>query len=207
MLPLTPGPLTSQPIHSTLTCPIFHLLCLCQPRVASWAIIAWCPPRPAMSDLFCRRLLEGGTSELLRSTLNFLHCQPHESREASWDFHSPWAVALNTQNILLWSSLATPPSLTPHCDSLQLRPQVPLTGLLSSRLEAEGMESQTTIKQRRALWEAPSRFNPSCQTEVLPKVCAETRGQCLPAWPGGCGPAGASCLALRASRRAQSAGR
>lgn len=55
-----------------------------------------------MSGLFCRKPLEGGTSELLRSTLTFLYYPPGESREASWDFHYPWAVALNTYNILLF---------------------------------------------------------------------------------------------------------
>lgn len=152
-----------------------------------------------MSGHFCRKPLEGGTSELLRSTLTFLYYQSRESREASWDFHYPWAVALNTYNILLWSSLATPPSLSPYCDIRQLIPHVPKTGLLPSWLEAAGMQNQTTIKLRRALQEALSPFNPSCQTEVLPKVWDETRGQCLTARPGGCGPAGASCLAMRAS--------
>lgn len=59
------------------------------------------------------------------------------------------------------------------------------------------MEGQTTIKQRRCL-RRPC-LNPSCQTEVVPKVCDETCGQWLSGWPGGCGLAGAGCLALRAS--------
>lgn len=40
-----------------------------------------------MSGLFCRKPLERGTSELLRSILTFLYYTPRESREASWDFH------------------------------------------------------------------------------------------------------------------------
>lgn len=90
--------------------------------------------------------------------------------------------------------LAIPPSLLPLTtttpttrDILQLRPHIPFipraskcrTGLLCSWLEAEGMEGQTTIKQRRSL-RRPC-LSPSCQTEVVPKVCDEPCGQSLSA--------------------------
>lgn len=159
-----------------------------------------------LSGLLCGRSLERGALEFLRSTLTFLHCQPQEPMQQQ---HGIFTIPKQCPQtlILLWSSsgysstfLAFPALTFYNSDptSHSYRGQASAgRGLPSSRLEAERMEGQTTIKQRRSLrWPC---LNPSCQIEVVPKVCDETCGQCLNAWPGGCGPAGTSRLAPRAS--------
>lgn len=161
-----------------------------------------------LSGLLCRRPLERGNSEFLRSIFTFLHCPSAPRIPCNiMGFSLSRAMPSTLSLVLIWLFLqASALPTTTSRDILQLRPHIPFilraskcrTGLLSSWFEAKGMEGQTTIKQRRSL-RRPC-LNPSCQTEVVPKICDETcGGQSLTAWPGGCGPAGTSCLALRAS--------